>query len=129
MEGIIRTIPDRCKRCYGCIRECPAKAIQVVNGQALVMQERCIVCGHCVKVCSLHAKQVQSVSYDNFLQLINENSVIAIIAPSFAASWPGGIPENSNGIEEIRIQPCYGGLLLARTSLVRCTYRILTRVK
>ena len=88
MEGIIRTIPDRCKRCYGCIRECPAKAIQVVNGQALVMQERCIVCGHCVKVCSMHAKQVQSVSYEDFLNLVHDNSVIAIIAPSFAASWP-----------------------------------------
>ena len=43
--GIVTTIPEKCKRCYTCVRECPAKAIKVENGQAMVIEERCIACG------------------------------------------------------------------------------------
>ena len=32
--GIVATIPDLCKRCYSCVRECPAIAIRVEGGQA-----------------------------------------------------------------------------------------------
>ena len=85
--AIVTTITDRCKRCYSCIRECPAAAIRVIDGQAKVIEERCIVCGHCVKVCSQDAKQILSeidIAYD----LIAGNNTIAIVAPSFAASFP-----------------------------------------
>ncbi|MCE1189156.1 MAG: ATP-binding protein [Ignavibacteria bacterium] len=88
MEGVISTKPDRCRRCYGCIRECPAKAIRVVNGQALIMQDRCIVCGHCVKVCSQQAKGVKSTNTLEFLERIQQGTAVALVAPSFAASWP-----------------------------------------
>lgn len=87
-EGIIRTRPDSCKRCYSCIRECPAKAIRVVNGQALIMEERCIACGHCVKVCSQNAKEISSFTSEELRKLTSENKAVAIVAPSFAASWP-----------------------------------------
>lgn len=86
-HAIVSTISDRCKRCYSCIRECPAAAIRVIDGQAKVIEERCIVCGHCVKVCSQDAKQILSevdIAYD----LIAANNTIAIVAPSFAASFP-----------------------------------------
>ena len=87
-EGIVSTIQDKCKRCYSCIRECPAKAIRVVNGQAAVMIERCIVCGHCVKVCSQNAKRI--ISDVDFVvnDLLPRENVIAVVAPSFAASFP-----------------------------------------
>jgi len=58
--GIVSTIGSNCKRCYSCIRECPAKAIKVLGGQAVVIQERCIGCGHCVTVCSQNAKEIRS---------------------------------------------------------------------
>ena len=86
-HAIVTTITDRCKRCYSCIRECPASAIRVVDGQAKVIEERCIACGHCVKVCSQDAKQIFSeidITYD----LLNSGNAVAIIAPSFAASFP-----------------------------------------
>jgi iron only hydrogenase large subunit-like protein len=94
-EGIVSTIFDKCKRCYSCIRECPAKAIKVINGQAAVLPERCIVCGHCVKVCSQNAKKIRSDANLIFEELIPFYTVAAVVAPSFAASFPkdcGKIP-------------------------------------
>jgi len=45
----------RCRDCYRCIRECPVKAIRVIDGEAEVMAEHCILCGHCVAVCPVGA--------------------------------------------------------------------------
>lgn len=87
-QGIVSTIPDRCRRCFTCIRECPAAAIKVINGQAAVMGDRCISCGHCVKVCSQNAKKIQSdLQYVSEVLLAGKNTV-AVVAPSFAASFP-----------------------------------------
>lgn len=87
-EGIVSTILDRCKRCYSCIRECPAKAIRVVNGQAVVISARCIGCGHCVKVCSQQAKQIKTEKYFVLNELLPNSKTAAIVAPSFAAAFP-----------------------------------------
>ncbi|MBN2410120.1 4Fe-4S binding protein [candidate division KSB1 bacterium] len=85
--AVVWTIEEKCKRCYSCIRECPAKAIKVENGQAKVIEERCIACGHCVTVCSQKAKAVLS-GVDHTLQLIRDNKTIAMLAPSFPAAFP-----------------------------------------
>ncbi len=87
-DGIVTTILDKCKRCYSCVRECPANAIRVINGQAAVITERCIVCGHCVKVCSQNAKQILSDKEKVISEILSVGDAIAVIAPSFAASFP-----------------------------------------
>ena len=87
-DGIVSTILARCKRCYSCIRECPAQAIKVINGQATVIHERCIVCGHCVKVCSQNAKRIASDIAKVRDEILTQPKAIAIVAPSFAASFP-----------------------------------------
>ena len=87
-DGIVTTILDKCKRCYSCVRECPAKAIRVINGQATVLTERCIVCGHCIKVCSQNAKQILSDAEKVLNEILISDKAIAIVAPSFAASFP-----------------------------------------
>lgn len=85
--GIVTTIGQKCKRCYSCIRECPARAIRVINGQAVVIEERCISCGHCVKVCSQNAKKIMS-DYERVLfELLPTRNCAVIIAPSFPASF------------------------------------------
>ena len=55
-DKLVYTVPDRCRVCYTCVRECPAKAIKIINGQAEIISERCIGCGSCLKVCSQGAK-------------------------------------------------------------------------
>ncbi len=99
--GIVNTIRQKCKRCYSCVRECPAKAIRVEGGQAVVIVERCISCGHCVKTCSQDAK----IIYDNTAQLIYDilpgGNAVALIAPSFAASFPDNYKKFPSALRKI----------------------------
>ena len=87
MYGTVETIPYLCKRCYSCIRECPAIAIRVEHGQAVVMAERCISCGHCVTVCSQNAKTTKSDVNYVLDELLPDGNVVALMAPSFPASF------------------------------------------
>lgn len=87
-RSIVSTIGQKCKRCYSCIRECPAIAIRVVNGQAVVIGDRCISCGHCLKVCSQQAKQIKSDIEVILEDILTSGKAVAIVAPSFAASFP-----------------------------------------
>ncbi|MBP8131482.1 MAG: 4Fe-4S binding protein [Candidatus Hydrogenedentes bacterium] len=84
---LVTTIRERCRTCYTCVRECPAKAIRIVDGQADVISQRCIGCGNCVQVCGQHAKRVYD-STEAVKQLLNDGGrVAAIIAPSFPGEF------------------------------------------
>ena len=87
MTHVIRTQSDRCRRCYSCVRRCPAKAIRVQNGQAEVLEERCVACGRCLRVCSSGAKRI----VDNLpavRELLATGRAAALLAPSFPAAYP-----------------------------------------
>jgi len=88
-EPLVRTIKERCRTCYTCVRECPAKAIRISNGQAEVIEERCIGCGNCVRVCSQKAKEVRNCVDRVQLVLDSRHPVAACLAPSFPAEFPG----------------------------------------
>ena len=85
---LITTVRERCRVCYTCVRECPAKAIRIRGGQAEVMAERCIGCGNCVRVCSQGAKQVLSSIEQTGGLLASGRRVVACLAPSFPAEFP-----------------------------------------
>jgi len=86
-RDLVYTIKNRCRVCYTCVRECPAKAIKIINGQAEVLNERCIACGNCTKVCSQGAKAFL-YTIDNVYGLLKSNKKnIAIVAPSFPAEF------------------------------------------
>ncbi len=84
---LVITRKDRCRVCYTCVRECPAKAIRIIDGQAEVIAERCIGCGNCVKVCSQNAKKVLSSIYEVYEILALGSPVAAIVAPSYPADF------------------------------------------
>ncbi len=83
----VQTIKERCRVCYTCVRECPAKAIGISDGQARVIPERCIGCGNCARVCSQGAKKVLDGT-EQVKHLLKQNGrVAALIAPSFPAEF------------------------------------------
>ncbi len=126
MPGVVTTIKARCKRCYTCVRTCPAKAIKVADGQAQVIQERCLACGFCYKVCAQQAKEIQN-GVERSRQLLREGApVIACLAPSFPAAFPHAKPEQvvtavrALGFSEV-LEVAFGA------ELVACQYSRLFR--
>jgi iron only hydrogenase large subunit-like protein len=90
--NFIKTRKHECQDCNKCIRECPVKSIRIQDNCALVVPESCIMCGNCTLVCPSNAKQV----YDDLPSakaLVNcKRAVIASLAPSFVAQFPGVRP-------------------------------------
>jgi len=84
---LVFTLKDRCRVCFTCVRECPVKAIKIINGQAEVINDRCIGCGNCVKVCSQGAKIPLDSVNSVFNLLKSESTIAACIAPSFPAEF------------------------------------------
>lgn len=119
-NAIISTISDRCKRCYSCVRECPASAIRVIDAQAQVIEERCIACGHCVKVCSQDAKKILS-EIDLAFKLLETETTVAIVAPSFAASFPDNYRKVPSALRKLGfvkvIETAFGADLIANQYL------------
>lgn len=84
---LVYTIKELCRTCYTCVRECPARAIRIVGGQAEVIEERCIACGNCTKVCSQGAKVFLHTA-DRVQRILEKyDNAAAIIAPSFPAEF------------------------------------------
>ncbi len=86
-DKLVYTVKELCRVCFTCVRECPAKAIKIINGQAEVITERCIACGNCIKVCSQGAKAFIQTRIEVKDLLNTSQKVAAIIAPSFPAEF------------------------------------------
>ncbi len=117
--GEVSTIQAKCRRCYACVRNCPAKAIMVKEGQAQVLDERCIRCGSCVRVCAQKAKQIESGIESVEALLASGQKVIAILAPSFPACLRKAAPRQlvggllKLGFNEV-MEVAFGAELVAR---------------
>ena len=92
--GFIERTSAKCKDCYRCLRECPVKAIQVVQEDnspemhVKIIEDRCILDGKCITVCPQNAKQPRSDTKTVKTMLSRGYKVAATVAPSFAALLP-----------------------------------------
>ncbi len=77
----------KCKDCYKCLRECPVKAIAVIDHQAKIIDEKCILCGTCTRVCPQNAKMVHSELSGVLELLASGEKVVVSLAPSFVSSF------------------------------------------
>jgi two-component system, NtrC family, sensor kinase len=119
MPGVVRTIIGKCKRCYTCVRHCPASAIKVEDGQAVVIEERCIGCGTCYKVCGQGAKEISNSVEQVRAMLAAGRPVLACLAPSFPAAFDDVRPEQvvtaarRLGFDQV-LEVAFGAELLGR---------------
>ena len=116
--GVVYTLPDKCRRCYHCVRECPVKAIRVKEGQAEVVDDLCISCGTCMRVCHQKAKDYRDDVADTWSLLASNEPVTALVAPSFVAAFedvhPGQILAGIRklGFDRV-VEVAYGAELVA----------------
>ena len=47
-----------CNGCGSCAKTCEQKAINVINGKAMVTVEKCIICGYCIPSCPKFALRI-----------------------------------------------------------------------
>ncbi len=99
--GVIVTSDARCKDCYKCVRHCPIKAIKVVDGKAQVWDELCVHDGACINVCPQSAKRAEPhlPRVETFLR--GGLPVVASIAPSFVARWPGQFDRLADALRDL----------------------------
>ncbi len=90
-----------CKNCYKCLRECPVKAITVLNHQARIMEDKCILCGRCTSVCHQNAKEVASELEKVRGFLAAGEKVVVSVAPSFISNFE---LKNFEGLKQSLLQ-------------------------
>lgn len=88
MAEYLKLKKSNCVNCYKCIRHCPVKSIKFSSDQAHIVSDECILCGQCFVVCPQNAKEVRS-DVVRVLDLMKKGPVIASVAPSFVANYPG----------------------------------------
>lgn len=64
------------------------KAIQILDGQARIVEERCINDGNCISICPQGAKQVRKTDLDLVRQWLAKGEEIAV---SLAPAYPAGL--------------------------------------
>ena len=88
MAEYLKLKKSNCVNCYKCIRHCPVKSIKYSTGQAQIVSDECILCGQCFVVCPQNAKEIRN-DVPRAIELLKEGNVIASVAPSFVANYPG----------------------------------------
>lgn len=111
-----------CKNCYKCVRYCPVKAIEVQNHCAQIIEEECILCGNCTIVCPQAAKE--DISDIPMLSEVLHagKTVIASIAPSFAAYFHISYANMKAALKELNFTDAYEtaeGAYLVKTEYER----------
>lgn len=101
-EPLIRNSSTSCRECWSCVRDCPAKAIRVVDGHCEIVEERCVKCGACVSECSSDAFRVRDDTGRVLRLLATGRPVVAILATEFvAAMHPLSPPEVERSLESV----------------------------
>lgn len=83
----IYTELTQCRDCYKCVRACPTKAIQVKEGNAVVIHDRCTYCGICVDVCPASAKKVRKDLARVQLFMKSNRKIVCSLAPSHSSEF------------------------------------------
>lgn len=77
-----------CIGCSQCMSNCPAEAIRVRKGKAVLLSSNCVDCGECYNVCPSRAIHVEQ---DDFDSMASYKHNVALIPAVFIAQFPPSI--------------------------------------
>jgi len=68
---------ERCIHCLGCVKACPNHAIEVVDGNPIVVGEKCRLDGFCVSACQTGAREIagKRVTVAGILEAVERDTV------------------------------------------------------
>ena len=110
-----------CKNCYKCVRNCPVKAIRVINHQAQILEDQCILCEKCTLVCPQNAKEELNMIPKLYDFIRQGGQVIASIHPAYVAEFgSGSLPVLTEALQKLGIHDAFDAA--AGAHLVKTAY-------
>jgi signal transduction histidine kinase/CheY-like chemotaxis protein/iron only hydrogenase large subunit-like protein/HPt (histidine-containing phosphotransfer) domain-containing protein len=90
LPRVIEIDRDKCVNCHQCIATCPVKGANNGSGDTIELNpDLCIGCGECIKICTHNARIIVDDFPEAMSALHRKDPVIAFVAPSVAANFPG----------------------------------------
>ena len=109
-----------CRNCYKCVRNCPVKAIRVINHQAQILEDQCILCEKCTLVCPQNAKEELNMipRVHDFIQ--SGGQVIASLHPAYVAEFgTDSLPALTEALKKLGLSDAFdaaSGAYLVKTA-------------
>lgn len=67
---------DKCIGCNLCVKDCPVRDIELVDGKAHMKNEACFKCGHCIAICPKNAVSTDQYNMDEVKEYNKEEFTI-----------------------------------------------------
>ncbi len=104
LPRVIEIDSDKCINCHQCISACPVKGANNGSGDIIELNpDLCIGCGECIKVCTHDARLIVDDFPEAMSALYRKDPVIALVAPSVAANFPGNFLQLNGWLRSIGV--------------------------
>ncbi|MBN2694044.1 tetratricopeptide repeat protein [bacterium] len=108
MREVLKVSKEFCVSCHKCISVCPVKYANDGSGNYVILNnDLCIACGECLHACTHGARVIIDDFEALVLSLQKKESVIAIVAPAIAATFPERYLEFNGWLKQIGVKAIF----------------------